>query len=353
MSDPSFRLESMGERSGAQAGRWFAMVERLAASRAGLTIGELAEEFNCTPRTIYRDLKALEDRLGVPLVCEKEEDRTRWKLMDGARYRAALDFTPAELLSLATAERFVEPLSGTAYAAALKTLKSKLKARAGEETAREVAKDAATLDVAARHDYAAHAATIECFRRAIRELRTVEMRYVSLSTGEIVRRVDPYRLWFADGTLYVVGACHVHGGRPRTFAIDRVREARLTEDRFLIPAGFRWEEHVRDSFRVFGGEATRVVVHFSAAVAPLIRSRRWHATQEVIELPGGEVGLAMRVAGVFEVSRWILSFGPHARAVEPTELVRLIRGEIERMYETQVAGERRVTDRMAARCSRK
>ena len=324
----------MGIRSGAQAGRWVAMLDRLAASSAGLTVGELAAEFNCTPRTVYRDLAALQERLGQPVVCDRtgEADTTRWRLMDGARYRANLEVTPAELVALMAASRMMAPLAGTPYGAGLASLIAKMKSRLAEPASRAAIADAETLVAGngSGRDFARFAAIIGALRSAIRERRTVEMTYASLSQrAETVRKLDPYRLWWTEGTLYVVGACHVHGLRPRTFAIQRIRKLRVREERFEVAGDFQWEAYVRDSFRVFRGEPTRVVVHFSAAVAPRIRDRSWHRSQELVELPGGEVGLAMKVAGLEEVTAWILGFGADARVVEPPELARAVRQHAE------------------------
>lgn len=47
--------------------------------RHGITIGELAEEFGVTKRTLYRDLKALEEA-GYPLFIEVIEGITYRKL---------------------------------------------------------------------------------------------------------------------------------------------------------------------------------------------------------------------------------------------------------------------------------
>ena len=47
--------------------------------RHGITIGELAEEFGVTKRTLYRDLKALEEA-GYPLISEITDGTTYWKL---------------------------------------------------------------------------------------------------------------------------------------------------------------------------------------------------------------------------------------------------------------------------------
>ena len=324
------------------------ILDRLAETKTGVTIAELARDFNCTPRTIYRDLVALQERVGAPLVCDRDEGEpsnvaSRWKLMDGKRFRSSLEFTPSELLALVAAEELMAPLLATSFGAGVKTLRAKLRARFPEPTVRFVTENAGALEVgpAARPDYTRMAPVVDSLARAIRENRTVEMRYFSLSGGrETVRRLDPYRLWFVDDMLYVVGGCHVHGGAIRTFAIGRIRAIERTHDRFVIPATFRWEDWIRDSFRLFhGGETSRVVIHFSASIAPLIRERVWHASQQLLELPGGDVGLAMRVSGLFEVTQWILGFGSHAKPVSPPELVVAVTAEVRKMYAALVDAE--------------
>lgn len=356
----------MGERTGQQAGRWLAIVDRMMNAKAGVTIAELAAELNCTPRTIYRDLEAIGSKLGVPLTSDRPDagpgSAARWRMMEDSRWRTPLEFTPSELLSVLAAEKLLAPLAGTPYGAGLRTLIAKLAGRFPEKTAACVAADGASLAVGAgvRADYRVHRGTIELLRRAVGECRTVEIRYASLSSGqETTRRVDPYRLWFAEGTLYLVGACHVHGHEPRTFAVDRIRTARTTDDRFIVPSAFRWEDYVRDSFRVFRGEPTRVVVRFSRAIAPLVRERVWHPSQRLVELPGGELGLTMTVAGIFEVAHWILSFGAHAVPVSPVDLVVAVRREVDAMQARlraddppAVQGGRRASWAMAARTSR-
>jgi predicted DNA-binding transcriptional regulator YafY len=52
---------------------------RTLGARHCITIGELAEKFGVTKRTLYRDLKALEEA-GYPLLSEVVEGTTYWKL---------------------------------------------------------------------------------------------------------------------------------------------------------------------------------------------------------------------------------------------------------------------------------
>src|SRR5512146_3431157 len=50
--------------------RLFALAEALRARRTGITAAELAQRFNVTLRTIYRDLQALQDA-GMPIRADR------------------------------------------------------------------------------------------------------------------------------------------------------------------------------------------------------------------------------------------------------------------------------------------
>jgi len=51
-----------------------------------------------------------------------------------------------------------------------------------------------------------------------------------------------------------------------------------------------------------------------------VRGRRWHCSQELIELPKGRLRVKLRLNSLEEIERWVLGFGEHATVVEPEEL---------------------------------
>ena len=57
----------------------------------------------------------------------------------------------------------------------------------------------------------------------------------------------------------------------------------------------------------------------------ITRGRRWHGSQELTELPGGEVRLRLRLNSLEEAERWVLSWGTHATVVRPKRLATRIR----------------------------
>lgn len=77
----------------------------------------LPDDFPKHLRTLRRDLEALEAG-GYPVLTERIDGQTRWRLPDGAR-APAIGFSPTELMALAVSRDLLRPLEGTAIRSAL------------------------------------------------------------------------------------------------------------------------------------------------------------------------------------------------------------------------------------------
>ena len=74
---------------GDQLARQWQLIQRLANSRAGLHLDQLAEELGCVRRTVYRDLDALMFA-GFPVVSEKRDNRSYYRFVDTFQLRTRL-----------------------------------------------------------------------------------------------------------------------------------------------------------------------------------------------------------------------------------------------------------------------
>ena len=74
-----------------------------------------------------------------------------------------------------------------------------------------------------------------------------------------------------------------------------------------------------------GEEYFEVVIQFDSFGTDLVRSRKWHESQEFAELPGGGSQLQMRLSGLEEIERSVLSWGTHATVVKPKALAERVR----------------------------
>ena len=69
----------------------------------------------------------------------------------------------------------------------------------------------------------------------------------------------------------------------------------------------------------------RVRIHFDAFAARLVSERQWHPSQSIKRLADGELELTMTLGRLEEVERWVLSWGEHARVLEPDSLRKQVR----------------------------
>ena len=80
-----------------------------------------------------------------------------------------------------------------------------------------------------------------------------------------------------------------------------------------------------------GGNPVSVSIWFDASSAPFIRERRWHVTQEITEHSDGSLTLYLVSSGLNDLKRWVLGYGKGAVVKQPSELVELVRQEVEGM----------------------
>src|SRR4030095_10842102 len=149
--------------------------------------------------------------------------------------------------------------------------------------------------------------------------RQADMTYHSRSSERTkTYLIHPYRLAYAQGGLYLL-ADVPEDPAGRTFALERVLELSLREERFT-PIEDLPDTAFPNSLRVHSGPPEHVEIEFQPAVADYVRARPSHPSQRLEERPGGELRLTLDVCLDRALHSWILSFGPFARVRAPQSL---------------------------------
>lgn len=323
--------------------RQWTILRELEASRR-LTIDEMAERTAVTTRTIRRDLEALQSA-GFPLFDETHDGRKYWTLEQKAFRRLdTTGFTFAELSALYFSRTLVECLAATPFQKDVRSAFERL-ASALTPGMRQFL-DRLPLVIQAKAEPGAQAAgargkEIGQLLDATLQHRRAIMRYHSFSSDrEKEYVIEPYRVVFAQGALYLVAYVPEYG-QTRTFALDRIKSLSITEERFE-PAEAD-EEAFAHSLGVHQGPPERIEIEFAPRIARYVRERVWHTSQEVKDRPDGSIVLTLNVTNDFALRSWILGFGPLARVLSPPGLA----GEIVRELD-----EARVQYLAAGRTSR-
>ena len=290
----------------------------------GATLAELAAslppDYACHQRTIRRDLEALETRF--PVYTEHVDGQVKWKLIEGFSRVPALQFSTTELMALLFSRDLLKPLEGTMIKESLDSALSKAETvlpGAADEYLQNL-RDYFAVGLGPHKRYSEHRETLEQLSRAITKKRTVEMRYYTAGRDSTNRRkVDPYRLWYAAGALYLIAYCHLRRD-VRMFAVDRIRSMTITNHPCQLPLNFDMDAYVQDALVVMRGEQIEVELHFDRKTTAWARDRIWHPSQQATTDKGGCLNLVLRVADTPELLGWILSFASGVRVVRPEAL---------------------------------
>ncbi len=305
---------------GDQLARQWLLIQRLARSRAGAGLEELTEELGCVRRTVYRDLDALM-YAGFPVTSEKRDGKVYYRFLDTFEM-GQIPFTPDELLALAFSEDLLKTLEGTVFHDSIQAALTKIRAGLGPELSVYLERlgDSFRVLPGPHKRYAAFRDTIRTLNDGVLAGHTLEMRYRTGRTGEeSTRRIDPYKVWYHGGALYVIGHDH-RSAEIRTFSVDRILAIESTGHTFEIEGGFDFDTYTASSFGVVAEPAVRVRIHFTSDWASYVSEREWHASQKATALPDGGLELTMEVGGSQELASWVLSFGGGAEVLEPKSL---------------------------------
>ncbi len=300
--------------------RLLAIHQLISAKRYPNTV-RLAREFDVSQKTIKRDVEWMRIHWDLPIEYDRERHGYSYS-REVKQFPGVPTVTEAEMFALLVAHKAVEQYSGTPFHKPLQMAFRKLTGQLDDKE-RYTLHD--TDEVLSFRPFAPEATDMQRFEivaRAIQQRRSLRFQYRKpgeKSAGE--RHVHPYHLTCNDNRWYLIGY-DVDRDDIRTFALARMNGGAVLSETFQKPKDFSVAKYLRGSFTVMSGRSDfEVVVEFDAWATDQLRGRLWHSSQQVTELPGGESWMRMRLSGLDEVERWVLSWGTHATVIQPQMLV--------------------------------
>jgi len=114
--------------------------------------------------------------------------------------------------------------------------------------------------------------------------------------------------------------------------VSRILAVEPTGEVFEPHPDYDLETHKRESLLFRGSERfIRIRVEFDKFAAHWIRLKRVHPSQEIIEREDGSVEVLFVVTSYENMLRWVLSFGEHARVLEPIDLIYKVKRSVDRL----------------------
>lgn len=304
------------------------ILRMLQARRYGVSVGELAEEYKVSMRTVQRDLGDLREAGFILDQVQCEDQHVYYHLHKDTGL--PLNFPVMEVTAMIFAERAGLCLVGTPFGEHLSSAVRRLVQAMPTKVHSFLERAAvAYVPLARGHKpYESAREVLENLHEAILERRVCQVSYCSPEAeGARHYHIEPLRLLPHRGGLYVISRMPYYD-QLITQAVDRFEAVKVTKERFEPPDHLSIDERVSNAFGIISEEPMEVVVRFTKAQAPYIRERIWHPSQKLEELVDGRVVLRLRAGGFYEIQSWVLSFGSAAEVLEPEELRDAVRAEM-------------------------
>ena len=279
----------------------------------------VAAEFRVAVKTARRDFDFMRDRWELPIAYD--ELKHGFYFTTPVSRVPGVPVTEKELFALCVAHKAIEQYQGTALQQPLELAFQKCMGQLDDQ-------ERFTLqnldDVLSFRPFAPEDPDLRLFEiitEAIRNRRALQFEY--RKPGEKVadtRRVHPYHLMQFTNRWYLLAHDRKRGAI-RKFVLGRMRETKMTAERFDAPKNFDAKKFFESSLGVMTGTGDyEVVIELDAWLTDILRGRHWHPSQVWKELPGGGAHLSMRLSCLEEIEQWVLSWGTRATVIRPAEL---------------------------------
>lgn len=283
----------------------------------------LANELEVSTKSVYRDLDFMRDRLQLPL--EFDPRRNGYFYTQEVSSFPTLQITEGELFALLVAEKALQQYRGTNFEKPLLSAFKKMAASLPDTISLNLSDWEKTISFRTSAEPILNLQHFDALAKATVRRQQLKLTYRKPGRREAEDRViDPYHLANVNGEWFLFAFDHLRKAI-RTFVPARILAVEPTGKIFSRPEKFSLERQLRDSFGVHSGQQEHeIVIRFNASVADFIREKKWHASQQLRELKDGGVELTLKLSGLLEVQRWVLSWGGNARVVKPAELISMI-----------------------------
>jgi len=289
--------------------RLLAIVLELQA-RDRITAAQLADIFEISQRTVYRDIRALNET-GVPIVSAPGQG---YWLMEGY-FLPPISFSATETTMLILGANYMQQHFDEQYQEAASTAIRKIEAVLKPELQSEVNYIRQNIRFFSSRSSDATNIILAKLRRAIIEHKKVAFNYIKRYGKDkdkaIYRTVNPHSLFSLNDIWMLQAFCNLRQGM-RLFRLDRI------EDFEILTDGFKREENysIREQRTDFPATAKLL---FKKSMKRWIKESPSYFISSYEETDTDLI-VTLKIRNIGEIIHWVLAWGNNVIVLEPDEL---------------------------------
>ncbi|WP_373522464.1 helix-turn-helix transcriptional regulator [Aquiflexum sp.] len=276
---------------------------------------ELANRFDISQRTVYRDIRALE-QAGVPVIGEAGMG---YSLVDGYRLPPVM-FTKEEAMSFVVAEKMLKKVadkdSSKNFSTAMFKIKSVLK-----NAEKDVLEKMDTQVEVIRKKNSLHSTgkdhVLQSILNSLAEKKVIKIQYTTfVEEKSSIRDIEPVGVYYAFEQWYVIGWCRLRADY-RNFRLDRIREIKILDEVFVQqhPSLKEYLEKVEKEENLI-----KVVIEIHKSTNKYVREQRYNHGLVMEKEKGDMVELTFMTSSIEGFARWIIMIADYITIIQPQAL---------------------------------
>lgn len=291
---------------------------------------DLADRFEASVRTIYRDMQALSEA-GVPVIGSPGQG---YSLMEGY-FLPPVHLTLEEAVAVVMGTEFVEQQFESPYATQAESSRHKIQSVLPAHVYTQLGEFRQSMRVLNLNgpvgSQGLQMTVLAQVRRALLVHKKVRFCYTkpfNQVEGErsTVRTVAPYGLVLSEGIWMLIAHCDLRDDI-RHFRLSRVRDVEVLNEPFDWPVNFDLRRYKPKDDR-----STLVRLQFQPHLWDALKeSTNFYMDSMTMDTDAIHVNLRVRLPQ--DLLQWVLSWGSAVEVKEPEVLRLLVRNEIEKMLE--------------------
>jgi len=275
---------------------------------------DIAERFNISLRTVYRDVKTLEEA-GIPIIGEAG---VGYSIMDGYRLPPVM-FTREEATAFLTAEKFVEKLTDASTMAHHKSAMYKIRAilKTSEknllediDSKIEVVKNHSQLRV----DNKDH---IQTLLNSIAQKKVITIDYFANHSQEHTKRdIEPIGIFYKDSYWHLIAFCRMRKDY-RDFRIDRINRVIVTDNIF---------DNKHPTLKAYIAQTAKeqelemVVIRIDRSIYTHLEYQKYYSGFVSEKTVGNQIEMMFLTISLEGFARWFMMYGDQAEIISPDSL---------------------------------
>ncbi len=301
-------------------------IDRLSAiliqlqSRKTVRAQDIADRFQISLRTVYRDIRSLEEG-GIPIIGEAG---IGYSLMDGFRLPPVM-FTREEATAFITAEKLVarltDPVNGNLYSSAMDKVRAVLKSAEKDylehiDERIEVIRSNYLPGLRLQHN------PLQTILKAIAGKFVMKLNYFAYYRQEhTCRHVEPIGVFYLDSHWHLIAYCRERKAC-RDFRFDRITAIALTDETY-IDVHCAFKDYLSDLYKDMKLEEVTVMVD-QHAYLHLGEQKYYQGFVSEKILPEG-IEMQFLTMSIEGFARWYMTFADYAEILKPAHLLNRVK----------------------------